>query len=177
MENSWLELRQNSNQLAKVVDTNKKTEQFGLVLSEEDALLILNERQRALRTHKRVEFGEGVISKIIYEFCDSEYITQDNYVSSMIRLQEIFYMYKNEMMDEITDDELLHLMREQFDKLCFGDLDYLESTCLAEFSDAIKAGYRDYTKTGVDGAYCKFNEKATWNYQLFEMALQEVFGR
>lgn len=45
------------------------------------------------------------------------------------------------MQDEITDDELLHLMKEQFENLCFGDLDYLESTCLANFAEAIRAGY------------------------------------
>ena len=41
----------------------------------------------------------------------------------------------------ITDDELLHLMKEQFELLCFGDLDYLEGTCLADFAQAVRAGY------------------------------------
>ena len=44
---------------------------------------------------KRVEFGEGIVPKIIYEFCDSNYIDQNNYVDTIIRLQEIFYLYKN----------------------------------------------------------------------------------
>ena len=39
------------------------------------------------------------------------------------------------------DDELLHLMKEQFDQICFGDLEYLEGTCLYHFSQAIRAGY------------------------------------
>ena len=45
------------------------------------------------------------------------------------------------MEDEITDDELLHLMKEQFELLWFGDLDYLEGTCLADFAQAVRAGY------------------------------------
>ena len=55
------------------------------------------------------------MTKIIYEFCDSDFIDQNNYVDTIIRLQEIFYLFKNEMQDEITDDELLHLMKEQFE--------------------------------------------------------------
>lgn len=67
-------------------------------------------------------------------FCDSPYIMQENYCESLIRLQEIFYLYKNEMQDEITDDEPLEFMQEQFETVCYGDFDYLESSCLDIFS-------------------------------------------
>lgn len=138
MDNNWLDLLQNTNQLTKVVETNKYTEQFGLTLSQQDAQLILDNRKKTLSEQKRVEFGEGITPKIIHEFCDSDFIDQNNYVDTIIRLQEIFYLYKNEMNDEITDDELIHFMREQFDSICFGDLDYLESTCLYDFAQAIR---------------------------------------
>ena len=139
MENNWLSLMQNQNQLVKVLETNQYTEKYGLTLSQEDAQLVLEGRKEELKVQKRVEFGEGITSRIIYEFCDSDFIDQNNYVSTLIRLQEIFFMFKNEMQDEITDDELLHLMREQFDELCFGDLDYLETTCLENFAQAVRA--------------------------------------
>ena len=32
-------------------------------------------------------------------------------------LLDFFYLYKNEMQDEISDDELLHFMKEQFEYL------------------------------------------------------------
>lgn len=140
MNQNWVDLIQNSNQLSKVVETNQDTERFGLTLTEQDAQLILDERKHVLSEQKRVEFGESIVPKIIREFCDSDFIDQNNYVSTIIRLQEIFYLYKNEMQDKITDDELLHLMKEQFEISCFGDLDYLESTCLAEVAEAIRAG-------------------------------------
>ena len=42
-----------------------------------------------------------------------------------------FDLYTNDPVQariaEITDDELLHLMKEQFENICFGDLDYLET--------------------------------------------------
>ena len=128
MDTNWMIYLQSQNQLAKVMETNRTTEKWGLVLNEQEAKLILEERAHALRQERRVEFGPGIAEKVIYEFCNSDFINQENYVDTIIRLQEIFYLYKNEMQDEITDDELLHLMKEQFENLCYGDLDYLEGT-------------------------------------------------
>lgn len=132
---------QEQNQLSQIIKTNEVSERFGLSLTEQDAKLLLKERRNSLKKQRRIEFGEGIVAKIIYEFCDSPYICQDNYVETITGLQDIFYQYKNEMQDEITDDELLHLMKEQFEKICFGDLDYLEGTCLHNFAEAIRAGY------------------------------------
>ena len=54
-------------------------------------------------------------------------------------LQEIFYLYKNESLDELTDDELLTYMKECFEGKCQGDLDYLEGTCLDQFCRKIRS--------------------------------------
>lgn len=177
MSKDWMVLLQGQNQLNKIVKTNETTEQFGLSLIEQDAKLILEERKNSLAEQKRVEFGEGIATKIIYEFCDSEYIQQSNYVDTIIRLQEIFYLYKNEMQDEITDDELLHLMKEQFENLCFGDLDYLESTCLADFAKAIRAGYDRYKASDGYGEYSRFDDAKRWDYELYLEALKELCWR
>lgn len=153
MDSNWLDVLQSRNQLARVIETNQYTERFGLTLSQQDAQLILDNRKTALHEQRRVEFGEGIVPKIIFEFCDSDFIDQSNYVDTIIRLQEIFYLYKNEMNDEITDDELLHLMKEQYEMQCHGDLDYLESTCLSDFARVIRAGYgdlRNFSGGGLD---------------------------
>lgn len=159
------------------METNQKTKHFGLILTEQDAKLILQERNHTLREQRRIELGESIIPKMIYEFCDSDFIDQNNYVSTMIRLQEIFYLYKNEMQDEITDDELLHLMKEQFETICFGDLDYLESTCLANFAQAIRAGYDGYKSSDGYGEYLKFDEVKRWDYELYLETLKELCWR
>lgn len=170
-------LLQEQNQLRKVIKTNESTERFGLCLTEQDAKLILEERKNSLAEQKRIEFGEGIATKIIYEFCDSDYIHQSNYVDTIIRLQEIFYLYKNEMQDEITDDELLHLMKEQFENLCFGDFDYLEDTCLADFAEAIRAGYGGYKGSDGYGEYSKFDDVKRWDYELYLETLKELCWR
>lgn len=177
MEKDWIALLQQHNQLGKVLRLNRDTEKYGLVLSEQDAMLILEERKNSLREQRRVEFGEGIVPRIIYEFCDSDYIDQNNYVDTIIRLQEIFYLYKNEMQDEITDDELLHFMKEQFEEICFGDLEYLEGTCLSLFAQAIRAGYRGYTATDGLGEYGRLDEVKRWDYELYMEALRELCWR
>lgn len=177
MGKDWMVLLQQQNQLDKVIKTNQTTERFGLALTEQDARLILEERKNSLMEQKRVEFGEGIVTKIIYEFCDSSYIDQNNYVSTILRLQEIFYLFKNEMLDEITDDELLHFMKEQFENTCFGDLEYLESTCLAIFSQAIRAGYDGFKDTEGYGEYEKFDEVKRWDYELYLETLKELCWR
>lgn len=156
-EKNWMQILSGQNQLAKVIATNQVTEKFGLVLSEEDAKLLVNEKSKSLKEQKRIEYGESILPKIIYEFCDSDYISQRNYVETIGRLQDIFFLYKNEMMDEISDDELLHFMKEQFETVCYGDLEYLESTCLDVFAQAIRAGYQGYHVTEGKSEYGKFD--------------------
>lgn len=176
MGRDWMILLQ-QNQLEKVLETNQVTGRFGLTLSQQDAELIVQERNHALREQKRVEFGEGITSRIIYEFCDSSYIDQSSYAATIVRLQEIFYLYKNEMQDEITDDELLHFMKEQYEEICFGDLGYLEGTCLYNFAQAIRAGYRGYEKTQGMQEYFQFDEVKRWDYELYLETLQELCWR
>lgn len=59
-------LLQQKNQLAKVLKMNQRTEKYGLVLSEQDAELLVKERSHVLREERRVEFGEGILPKIYY---------------------------------------------------------------------------------------------------------------
>ena len=177
MGKNWMMLLQQQNQLAEIVKTNSVSEKYGLTLTVEDAKLILEERCNTLKEQKRVEFGKGIAERIIYEFCDSEYVDQNHYVDTIIRLQEIFYLYKNEMMDEITDDELLHFMKEQFETVCFGNLDYLEGTCLEIFAKAVRAGYGEFRKTEGRGVYAALDNRKRWDYDLYQEVLKELFWR
>lgn len=70
MEQNWMQLLDQQNQLSRVMETNRTAQTYGLMLSEQDAKLLLKERGRALKKEKRVEFGEGILPKMIYEFCD-----------------------------------------------------------------------------------------------------------
>lgn len=122
----------------ELIRSNDYTCQFGLKLSERDVEKLMAVRRECLMEYERVEFGKGVLEKLIYAFCDSSYIYQGNYVDTLARLQDIFYLYKNESMDELTDDELIEYMRKCFDGVCQGSIEYLEETCLEEFARNIR---------------------------------------
>lgn len=173
----WMFSMQKQEQMAAMLAANERTEQYGLTLTEQDAERLLEERGRVLREEMRVEFGGGILPKMIDIFCDSDFIGQDSYADTLIRLQEIFYEYKNEMQDEVTDEELLCLMKEMFEFLCFGDLDYLEGTCLNSFAQAVRAGYRGYQANGGGGEYSCFDEVQRWDYGLYYDALKELLWR
>lgn len=170
---NWLALLERT-QIQKVMESNQYTEQYGLTLSEQDAEILAQERKSTLIEQKRVEFGESILPRIIYEFCDSAFISQSNYVESLTRLQEIFFLYKNEMLDEISDEELLNFMKEQFETVCFGDFDYLEGTCLDIFAQAVRAGYRGYQQTGGRGEYAEFDEVLRWDRDLYLEVLRDL---
>ena len=67
--------------------------------------------------------------------------------------------------------------KEQFENLCFGDLDYLENTCLYNFAQAIQAGYQGYQTSDEPGEYAKFDEVQRWDYDLYMTALQDICWR
>ena len=176
-EKNWMELMSKQTQIKQVLDTVSYTEQFGLSLNEEEAELLAEERVLTLKKERRVEFGEGILPKIIYAFCDSSYLVQDNYCDFLMELQEIFYAYKNEMLDEITDDELLAFMREQFEETCFGDLDYLKGTCLDIFAQAVRAGYTGHRRSGGRHECDRFDIATRWDRELYLETLKELCWR
>ena len=163
------------NELAALVSINEKTRRFGLELTEQDAKELVACRDKSLQKYQRVEFSEGILERLIYVFCDSQYLNQSEYTDTLVRLQDIFYEFKNEAQDMLTDDELLTFMREQFDGVCFGDLDYLEGTCLEHFAEAVRAGYRGYQATGGQSEYAQFDDVPRWDRNLYMQTLKELF--
>ena len=109
---------------------NSLTERYGLSLSEEQIQNIIIHRRDALRNTGRVEFGEGITQKLIMTFCDSPYLMQDNYEEAITQLQDLFYIFKNESEDTISDDDLIMFMKKTFDGKAQGSLMYLSDLTL-----------------------------------------------
>lgn len=162
-EKNWLEALTGENHLTEVQAANEYTEKFGLALTQEQAQALVAKRNEALRLEGRVEFGAGILTKLIYAFCDSDYVSQNEWSDILGRLTEIFYLYKNETEDELTDDELIAFMREQYEEVCHGDLEYLEGTCLELFAEAVRGGYRGYEQSGGCGEYEQFDLLPRWS--------------
>lgn len=124
----------------EIIKCNDYTEQFGLVLTQAQAVELVETRSLSLRNNGRIEFGGGVIDKIIREFCSSPYISMQNYEQTLHELIEIFYYYKNETMDLITDDDLIKFMKSSFDGVCQGSLDLLSGRELYRLAKNLRYG-------------------------------------
>jgi len=148
MENKkmWELMNQNGTAVEKILACNEYTKKFGVTLTNEDVVTLMEDRKDSLREQQRIEFGEGILSKLVYLFCDSPYIYQDNYVDTIAGLQDIFYLYKNESNDVLSDDELLEYMKNHFDGDCQGSLEFLEETCLEEFARCVRNNSIAYLK-------------------------------
>ena len=125
----------------EVMKCNELTGRFGLQLNETQALMLVETRSFALKENGRIEFGGGVIDKIINEFCDSPYLSIDNYEETLHELLELFYHYKNETMDLINDDELIEFMKVSFDGDCQGSLELLAGRELYHLARKLRYGY------------------------------------
>jgi hypothetical protein len=134
--------------VAEVIKCNDYTERFGLVLTRAQAMELVETRAHALKDRGRVEFGGGVIDKIIKEFCDSPYISMHNYTKILHELTEIFYYYKNETLDLISDDDLIQFMKSSFDGTCRGSLDLLSNRELYWMAKNLRFGLTDNHSQG-----------------------------
>lgn len=140
----WLDVLQSSlpveNTVNSIISTNEYTGKYGLVLTEEQALRLCETRKKALQAEGRVEFGRGIIDKLIYEFCDSPNINSVNFEDSLHELIRAFYLFKNETEDRINDEELMKLMHRLFDEICRGDFELLETEELDKLSRSVRDG-------------------------------------
>lgn len=132
----------------KLRDSNEFSIKYGLMLSEKQIFNLVQRRFDTLRDNGRIEFGEGILKKLIYAFCDSPYINQLNYEESLSELQDAFYYFKNETDDRLSDDELIEYMKETFDGKAQGSIEYLTATSLEELRRNARHGFIDNIDDG-----------------------------
>lgn len=111
--------------VGEILLSNEYSEQFGLQLTRTQALELVETRTRALRSSGRVEFGSGIVGKLASAFCSSPFLSQDTYAETLHDLVELFYTYKSETWECISDDGLIGYMRSRFDEPCHGSLELL----------------------------------------------------
>jgi len=122
-------------------ECNEITLRYGLALTEQQIKSLVERRFAALKDTGRVEFGPGILKLLITTFCNSPYLTRDNYEETLIELQDSFYYFKNEARDLISDEELITFMKEHFDGICQGSLEHLSGTTLEELCRNTRYGH------------------------------------
>jgi hypothetical protein len=127
-------------QIEQIIKANEFSKEYGLTLTKEEATVLAQCGRSTLKTERRVEFGDSIMPKLIRAFADSSFINKDNYADILARLQDIFYLYKNESMDMVSDDDLISIMKNAYERESGGDLQYLEGTALEVFARKVRAG-------------------------------------
>jgi hypothetical protein len=141
-QNQSLALRQQERFLEELRRVNEIGEQFGLRLSEQGMLELAQARSRALTDHGRVELGASAVRSIVDGFCDSPYLLQEDYETTLTELVDAFYYFKNECGEQLTDDELIQAMRERYDAYD-GSVEAVVGTSLEALCRARRFGFEE----------------------------------
>jgi hypothetical protein len=144
--------------VTQIMRCNEKTTDFGLSLSQMEAMELVQTRQDALQSNGRIEFGAGVIDKLILKFCDSAYLWRQNYAQTLHELLETFYYFKSESLDLISDDELLSVMKECFENSCRGSVALLQNRELEQLARSLRFGMSDTDRQESPDEYCEEEE-------------------
>lgn len=111
---------------------NELNQIHGQALTEADITELVELRGQALRSTGRVEFGGGILPKLIRQFCSSSYVDSDQYAATLADLQDAFYYFKNECEDRFSDDELIEFMEKVFNGPARGSTEVLTTISLEE---------------------------------------------
>jgi hypothetical protein len=152
---------------------NQAIGRYGLSLSAQDVRALVAGRLEALQTTERVEFGGDVTKQLVLAFASSPYVSQPTFAETVLELQDLFYEFKNESLEQIPDDELIATMRSLFDEVANGDLDYLAEALFeglgrhireedAAMNGLMLAHHRYDVSRWVDETYAPAWEGASW---------------
>ena len=121
---------------------NKVTQRYGITLSRQDVQALVVGRLGALQETERVEFGGGVAKDLVLAFGSSVYVSQYTFVQTVLELQDLFYLFKNESEEQIPDEDLIATMRSLYDDVAQGDM--------ARLSDALFDGLGRHVREVAD---------------------------
>ena len=136
---------QNKEYCRLLMELNDETIQRGLILSEADALDLVETRNKSLADNGRFELGVDTVTKIITRFSESSFIYQSNYAETINELVEIFYYIKTEAADKISDNMLLELIWDYYENKCAGSIELMTGRELEILLRYIHGDKKSYT--------------------------------
>ncbi|WP_438432864.1 DUF6323 family protein [Gorillibacterium sp. sgz500922] len=96
-----------------------------ILLTAEEARLLLAARRRSLAAYGRVELDIRPLKQLLRAFGGSPYLEKNSPGSTLPELLELFYYARNETEDRLSDDRLLELLRHWYDGVCQGSIELL----------------------------------------------------
>jgi len=122
---------------------NELNQLYGLTLTETDITELVELRGQALQNTGRVEFGGGILPKLIRAFCKSPYVDAYTYAATLGELQDAFYYFKNESEDRFSDEDLIEFMEKVFNGPAHGSTEVLTTISLEELCRWARQGFDD----------------------------------
>ena len=122
-----------------ILACNGDTEKYGLCLTPGQARALVQTETETLKKTGRIELGQGIICRLISRFADSPYISPQNYEQTLHELTGLFYDFKNETCDAVSDNELADFMKESYNNYCGGSIRLLEQQ-LQQLARHIRSG-------------------------------------
>ena len=92
------------NETRLLLKSNEKAQKYGLCSFPEAGGSDYRNTKCCIAAHGRMEFGAGVLGRIAEAFCDSPWISQEDYEQTLHEVTGLFYEFKNETMDIVSDD-------------------------------------------------------------------------
>ena len=136
---------------AMLAKCNLSSAPYGLTLSPDGLQRLMAQRGEALRGTGRIEVGEGVLPLLVETFRSSPYLIQTQYEETLAELQELFYQFKNECLDLLSDRELAEAMALIFDQAAQGSLEFLAELDWRTLYRVAVTGSLEGTGIGWDG--------------------------
>ena len=124
-----------------ILKLNLVTERYGLILTKDDVQKIIKNKKEILNDMKRIEIRDVIIQKIILNFYDSSYIDKYNYADTVSEIIRVFYIYREEFENILTDDEIIKHMKDGFEGICAGSVLLLETNYLSKLKENITGDF------------------------------------
>lgn len=118
-----------------ILKCNDVSSRYGIILKESDARELVAVRQEIVNEVGLIEFKSIIVEAIVLAFCDSQFITKYDYLDMLSQLVEIFYYYRTEVDELMSDEDIIKYMRLAFEGTCQGSLDWLSDHQLNKLLD------------------------------------------
>ncbi|WP_195267120.1 DUF6323 family protein [Eubacterium sp. 1001713B170207_170306_E7] len=96
--------------------TNDDAANYGLSLTPDEAHELTLHNANELKSHGRVEIGQGILPKIIRAVCHSQNLWTENYAQILEELVDAFYIIKEDTLDRISDDCIIEHLANALDR-------------------------------------------------------------
>lgn len=94
---------------------NARSAPFGLTLTGTQMEQLALSQRRALQATGRIEFGDSLLGQLVAAFCDAPDLDPACYAETLNELQTLFYQLKGVSREQLSDSELLTVMRQIYD--------------------------------------------------------------